>query len=41
MLRAKDDTYATGNPGVGFFLQGGIGVNKYDGFTSFKASDRL
>jgi hypothetical protein len=41
VLRAKDDTYVTGNPGIGFFLQGGRGVNKDYGFTSFKASDRL
>ncbi len=41
VLRAKDDTYKTGNPGIGFFLQGGTSVNKDYGFTSFKASDRL
>jgi hypothetical protein len=41
VLRAKDETYATGNPGMGFFLQGGSGVNKDYGFASFKASDRL
>ena len=41
VLRAKDDTYATGNPGIGFFLRGRIGVNKDYGFTNFKASDRF
>jgi hypothetical protein len=41
VLRAKDDTYATGNPGMGFFLQGGSVVNTDYGFASFKASDRL
>jgi hypothetical protein len=41
VLRAKDNTYATGNPGIGFFLQGGGGVNRDYGFTSFRASDGL
>ncbi len=41
MLRAKDETYGTGNPGIGFFLQGSSGVNQDYGFSSFKASDRL
>jgi hypothetical protein len=41
VLRARDNTYATGNPGMGFFLQGGSGVNQDYGFSSFKASDRL
>jgi hypothetical protein len=41
VLRAKDETYATGSPGIEFFLQGGSGVNQEYGFTSFKASDRF
>ncbi len=40
VLRVRDNTYTTGNPGIGFFLQGGSGVNKDYGFTSFKVSDR-
>ncbi len=38
--RAIDDTYATGQPGIGFFLQGASGVNSDYGFTSFTASDK-
>jgi len=41
VLQATDDVYATGSPGMGFFLQGGTGVNKDYGFTNFKASDRF
>lgn len=38
--RATDSTYATGQPGIGFFLQGTAGVNRDYGFTSFTASDK-
>jgi len=41
VLQATDDTYATGSPGMGFFLQGAAGVNRDYGFTSFRASDQL
>ena len=41
VLQATDNTYATGRPGMGFFLQGATGVKKDYGFTSFKASDRF
>jgi hypothetical protein len=39
ILHATDDTYGTGSPGMGFFLQGTTGVNSDYGFTSFTASD--
>ena len=39
VLQGKDNMYSTGTPGVGFFLQGGAGVNKDYGFSNFKASD--
>lgn len=39
VARATDGTYATGRPGIGFFLQGATGVNRDYGFTSFMASD--
>lgn len=39
VAQAADNTYATGNPGMGFFLQGTAGVNRDYGFTSFTASD--
>jgi hypothetical protein len=40
VIRGTDSTYATGNPGMGFFLQGGTSALNGDfGFTSFTASD--
>lgn len=39
VLQATDSTYGTGNPGMGFFLQGGSGVNKDYGFTKFNAAE--
>jgi len=39
VLEATDNTYSSGNPGMGFFLQGTSGVNYDYGFTSFTASD--
>ena len=36
---ASDSTYGSGNPGMGFFLQGATGVNRDYGFTTFSASD--
>jgi hypothetical protein len=38
--RATDATFATGAPGIGFFLQGAPGVNRDYGFSSFSASDK-
>lgn len=37
--QATDSTFSTGNPGIGFYLQGASGINKDYGFTSFMASD--
>jgi hypothetical protein len=37
VLQKTDGTYATGNPGMGFFLEGTTGVNRDYGFTSFRA----
>ena len=39
VLRASDRTYAAGNPGIGFYLEGSSGVNRDFGFTAFRASD--
>ncbi len=39
VLQASDDTYATGSPGIGFYLEGASGMNADYGFTSFTASD--
>ena len=39
VLQATDDTYATGSPGIGFYLEGASGANADYGFTSFRASD--
>jgi hypothetical protein len=39
VLQATDDTYASGSPGIGFFLEGASGMNADYGFTEFMASD--
>jgi hypothetical protein len=39
MLQAIDRTFASGNPGLGFFLGGATGVAREYGFTSFTASN--
>jgi hypothetical protein len=39
VLTATDSTYPTGSPGMGFYLQGGSGINRNYGFTNFTASD--
>jgi hypothetical protein len=42
VLRATDNRYAAGSPGMGFYLQGtGASANKDFGFTNFKASDKF
>jgi hypothetical protein len=41
VLQATDDTYRTGNPGMGFYLEGTTGLNEDYGFTSFTATDEL
>ncbi len=38
VARVTDDTYATGNPGMGFWLWRGAGTNGDYGFTSFTAT---
>ena len=35
IVQAKDRTYHTGSPGMGFFLQGATGVNSDYGFTRY------
>ena len=39
ILQGTDGTYASGAPGMGFFLQGATGLNADYGFTNFTASD--
>lgn len=39
MVQLTDDRFKSGNPGIGFFLQGATGVMGDFGFTSFMASD--
>src|SRR5882757_92334 len=39
VLQGRDKKFTTGNPGMGFFLQGASGVNSDYGFTRFTASD--
>jgi hypothetical protein len=41
VLEGTDDTYAKGNPGIGFYLEGTPGVNGDYGFTSFTAADEV
>jgi hypothetical protein len=40
-LQVVDSTYASGNPGIGAYLQNATGVNADYGFTSLTASDAL
>jgi hypothetical protein len=39
VAQATDSTFAGGQPGMGFFIQGALGVDRDYGFTSFEASD--
>jgi hypothetical protein len=39
VAQASDSTYASGRPGIGFFLQGTPGSNRDYGFTRFAAFD--
>jgi len=41
ILQGTDPTYSSGNPGMGFFIEGATGVNGDYGFTNFTASDGL
>lgn len=38
-LQARDKTFATGNPGIGFYIEGATSGQSDYGFTSFSASD--
>ena len=40
VLKATDNTYTGGNPGIGFYLEGASDVNGDFGFTSFTATDQ-
>ena len=39
VLSVTDSTYATGNPGMGFYFASAVGTNSDYGFTSYMASD--
>ncbi len=38
MLQTTDNTFTTGNPGMGFYLEGATGVNRDYGFVNFMAA---
>ncbi len=40
MFQVTDDKFTSGNPGMGFFIDGATGVNGDFGFSSFMATDR-
>jgi len=40
VLRATDNTFKSGNPGIGFYLEGATGTNSDYGFTSFTAASK-
>jgi len=40
MVQVTDDKFKSGNPGIGFYLEGATGVMGDYGFTSFRATDR-
>jgi hypothetical protein len=39
MVQVTDNTYTSGSPGMGFFLQGASGLNANYGFSNFTATD--
>jgi hypothetical protein len=39
--QATDNTYASGSPGIGFYLQGASGSSQDYGFSSFSATDQI
>jgi hypothetical protein len=41
VLQITDSVYTSGNPGIGFYLAGGTGVNDDFGFKSMVATDGL
>lgn len=40
VVQLRDDRFPSGNPGLGFYLEGGSGVNSDYGFSRFTATDR-
>jgi hypothetical protein len=40
MVQTTDHTFTSGNPGMGFFIDGTTGENRNYGFSSFMATDR-
>ncbi len=40
MLQATDNTFTSGNPGIGFYIEEATGVNGDFGLTSFSATDK-
>ena len=38
-LQATDDTFTSGSPGIGFYIEGATGVNANFGFSNFTATD--
>ena len=40
MAQAVDDTYTSGSPGIGVFLQGATGLDADYGFSNFTATDQ-
>jgi hypothetical protein len=40
MVQLSDDRFTSGNPGVGYYLEGATGVIGDFGFSSFVATDR-
>jgi hypothetical protein len=40
MLQTTADTFKSGNPGMGFYIDGATGVNGDFGFSSFMATDK-
>ena len=40
MLQVTDDKFTSGNPGIGFFIDGATGVNRDFGFSSIMATDQ-
>jgi hypothetical protein len=40
IVQLTDDKFTSGNPGIGFYLEGATGVIGDYGFSSFMATDR-
>jgi hypothetical protein len=40
MIQLSDDRFTSGNPGVGYYLEGATGIIGHFGFSSFMATDR-